>query len=66
MVVDLETEKDLEDEHMRGASVFSLFSFSLFSSIQVLMSERQVFLEKILNVWWIERETWSCVSSRED
>ena len=37
MVVGLETEKDLEDERMRRASVSTLFS--LFSSIQVWMSE---------------------------
>ena len=42
MIVDLETEKDLEDEHTRRTSVLSLFSLSLFSSIQVWMSERQI------------------------
>ena len=42
MVVGLETEKDLEDERRRRASVLSLLSLSLFSSIQVLMSDRQV------------------------
>ena len=41
MVVGLNTEKDLEDEHMGGGgrSVLSLFSISLFSNIQVWMSE---------------------------
>ena len=33
MVEDLETEKDLEDEPRRMASVLSLLSLSLFSSI---------------------------------
>ena len=47
----LETEEDLEDEHRRRASVLSLLSLSLslFSSIQVLMSDRQVY-EKILQL----------------
>ena len=38
----LETGNDLEDEQLRRASALSLFSFSLFSSIQVWMSEKQV------------------------
>ena len=42
MVVGLETEKDLEDERTKRVSVLSLFSLSLFSNIQVWMSERQV------------------------
>ena len=47
MVVDLETEKDLEDVRRRRASVLSLLSLSLFSSIQVWMSNRQVSREYI-------------------
>ena len=47
MVVDLETEKGLEDEHSRRASVLSLLSLSLLSSIQVWMSDRQVSREDI-------------------
>ena len=47
MVAGLGTGKDLEDEQMRRASVLSLFSFSLFSSIQIWMSERQVSKEDI-------------------
>ena len=35
MVAELGTRKDLEDEQMRRASVLSLFSFSLFSSINL-------------------------------
>ena len=42
IVVGLETEKDLEDERMRRVSVLSMFMLSLFSSIQIWMSERQV------------------------
>ena len=42
MVLGLETEKDLEDEQRRMASVLSLLSLSLFASIQVWMSDRQV------------------------
>ena len=42
MIAGLGTGKDLEDEQMMRASVLSLFSFSLFSSIQICMSERQV------------------------
>ena len=38
----LETKKDLEDKRVKRASVLSLFNLSLFSSIQVWMSERQV------------------------
>ena len=38
---------DLEEERKRRASVLSLFSFSLFSSIQVWMSEKQVSREDI-------------------
>ena len=49
MVNGLETEKDLEDEHMRGASVLSLLSSSLFSSIQVWMSETG-FQRKMLQI----------------
>ena len=49
MVVGLETEKDLEDERRRRASVLSLLSLSLFSSIQVWMSERQVSREDIVD-----------------
>ena len=41
-VVGLETEKDLEDERMRRVFVLSMFMLSLFSSIQIWMSERQV------------------------
>ena len=47
MVVGLETEKDLEDERRRRASVLSLLSLSLFSSIQIWMSDRQVSREDI-------------------
>ena len=46
MVVGLETEKDLEDEHRGRASVLSLLSLSLFSRIQVLMSDKQVSREE--------------------
>ena len=46
-VVGLETEKDLEDERRRRASVLSLLSPSLFSSIQIWMSDRQVSREDI-------------------
>ena len=42
MIAGLGTGRDLEDEQMRRASVLSLFSFSLFSSIQIWMSERHV------------------------
>ena len=42
MVVGLQTEKDLEDKRRRMASVSSLLSLSLFSSIQVWMPNRQV------------------------
>ena len=42
MVVGLQTEKDLEDKRRRGASVLSLLSLSLFSSIQVWISNRQI------------------------
>ena len=48
MVEGLETETDLEDERRRRASVLSLLSLSLFSSIQVWMSDR--FPEKILQI----------------
>ena len=48
MVVGLETEKHLEDERRRKASVLSLLSLSLFPSIQVWMSDR--FPEKILQI----------------
>ena len=47
MVVGLPTEKDLEDERRRRASVLPLLSLSLFSSIQVWMSDRQVSREDI-------------------
>ena len=49
MVVGLEIEKDLEDERRRVASISSLLSLtlSLFSSIQVWMSDRQVSREDI-------------------
>ena len=47
MVVDLETERDLEDARTRRASVLAVFSLSLFSSFQVWMSERQVSREDI-------------------
>ena len=47
IVVGLETEKDLEDECRRRASVLPLLSLSLFSSIQVWMSDRQVSREGI-------------------
>ena len=47
MVVGLQTEKDSEDEHRRRASVLSLLSLSLFSSIQVWMSDKQVSREDI-------------------
>ena len=47
MVVGLPTKKDLEDERRRRASVLSLLSLSLFSSIQVWMSDRQVSREDI-------------------
>ena len=46
-VVGLPTEKDLEDERRRRASVLSLLNLSLFSSIQVWMSDRQVSGEDI-------------------
>ena len=60
MVVGLQTEKDLEDECRRRASVLSLLSLSLFSSIQVLMSDRQVSREDIAD-WMFDggTETWS-------
>ena len=38
----LETGNDLGDEQVRRASALSLFSFSLFSSIQVWTFEKQV------------------------
>ena len=47
MVVDLETEKDLEDERRRRASVLPLLSLSLFSKIQIWMSDGQVSRENI-------------------
>ena len=53
MVVGLETEKDLEDKRRRRVSVLSLLSLSLFSSIQVWMSDRQV---SRLNVRWRDRD----------
>ena len=43
----LPTEKDLEDERRRKASFLSSLSLSLFSSIQVWMSDRQVSREDI-------------------
>ena len=60
MVVGLETEKDLEDERRCRAHVLS----SLFSSIQVWMSDRQVSWEDTANWMFKGRtETWSRVSS---
>ena len=58
MPVGLETENDLEDERSRRASALLLFSLSLFTSIQVWMSERQVSREDIcrLNVRWRGRD----------
>ena len=50
MVVGLETEKDLEHERTSRASVLSLFKFTLFSSIQVWMPERQVSRDQGLDV----------------
>ena len=47
MPVGLETENDLEDERSRRASALLLFSLSLYTSIQVWMSERQVSREDI-------------------
>ena len=47
MVEGLETETDLEDERRRRASVLSLLSLGLISSIQVCMSDRQVSRENI-------------------
>ena len=47
MVSGLETEKDLEDERRRRASILLLLSLSLFSSIQVWVSDRQVSREDI-------------------
>ena len=55
MVVGLETEKDLDDEHRRRASVLSLLSLSLFSSIQTWMSDRQVSREDS-TVRWRDRD----------
>ena len=49
MAVGLETEKDLENERTRRASVLSLLSSSLFSSIQVWMSETG-FQRKMLQI----------------
>ena len=46
IVVGLPTEKDLENERRRRASVLSLLSLSLFSRIQVLMSDKQVSREE--------------------
>ena len=46
VVVGFQTEQDLEDKRMRRASVLSLFSLSLFSSIQVWVSEREREREK--------------------
>ena len=65
MILGLETkiEKDLEDEHTRRVFVFSLFSFSLFSS----MSERQVSRGDIAD-WMFGggTGTWSWVSYAKD
>ena len=47
MVVGLLTEKDLEDECRRRASVLPLLSLSLFSKIQIWMSDGQVSRENI-------------------
>ena len=47
MVVGLETEKDLEDDHLRRSPVLSLFSLSLFSSIQF---QRQVSWDDIADI----------------
>ena len=55
MVVVLPTEKDLEDERRRRASVLSLLSLRVFSSIQVWMSDRQVSREDIAD-WWKDRD----------
>ena len=67
MIVGLETEKDLEDDHRRRASVLSLLDLSLFSSIKVWMSDRQVSREDIA-VWMFNggTETWSRVSYAKD
>ena len=67
MVVGLPTEKDLEDECRRRASVLSLLSLSLFSSIQVWMSDRQVSREDIAD-WMFGggTETLSWALSAED
>ena len=42
MLAGLGTRRDLEAEQMRRASDLSLFSFSLFSNIDIWMSKRQV------------------------
>ena len=58
MVVGLPTEKDLEDERRRRGYVLSLLSLSLFSSIQVWMSDRQVSERRYcrLNFRWRDRD----------
>ena len=67
MIEGLKTEKDLEDERTRRASILSLFSLSLFFNIQVWMSERQVSREVIADWMFVGgTETWSRVSSKKD
>ena len=68
MVVGLETRNDLEDEQRRKASVSSLFSFSLFLSIHLKISEIvRFFPGKILKMECsVDRWSLEVESSAED